>query len=499
MNTQVYDAVIVGTGPAGWACALGMIDAGLTPLMLDVGINSSCDTQLFASQVRRNPTLLDSISPTTATEKSWLGDEFMYRRPAGLPPFVLDDFFAAKSSMSLGGLSNAWGASCDVWSSESMKSWPADARLSQADFGRIMTHLPIAPANSLADFSDSRVTRRIYARTDECKRRGVSIRPATLAIDALDCKLCGRCATGCAWNAIFETGSRVSELAEKRKIILMRGAAVKECCIEKGIVLVKGINIADDGACGSSFEIQTRACVLAAGALNTAEIVLRSVRGSSYETTLTLAESPLFIQPFVSALGNNVPIKFSMAHLFASFEDGSHHEHAHIQIYAPSIEIAGKAVTAMPYLVKHIIRNHLTRRLGAAFIYLDSSHGQASRMVLASSDSLVVSTDSRLPASRRLARDVAKRIAKTLGRSRFLPLLRPLDLGIGSSNHIGGSLPMSSSPGPLQTSTRGAVEGLPGLFIADSSVLPSIPSNTITTGVMANAYRIGTHVTNTLK
>jgi choline dehydrogenase-like flavoprotein len=59
----------------------------------------------------------------------------------------------------------------------------------------------------------------------------------------------------------------------------------------------------------------------------------------------------------------------------------------------------------------------------------------------------------------------------------------------GSESHPGGTLPMGGT-----TSRDGEVQGAPGLFAADGSVLPSLPAKHHTLTVMANADRIGRSV-----
>jgi choline dehydrogenase-like flavoprotein len=62
----------------------------------------------------------------------------------------------------------------------------------------------------------------------------------------------------------------------------------------------------------------------------------------------------------------------------------------------------------------------------------------------------------------------------------------------GRSYHSGGTFPMRTSPGRLETDVLGQFPGLPGVHFVDASVFPSIPATTITLTVMANAHRIAT-------
>jgi hypothetical protein len=63
----------------------------------------------------------------------------------------------------------------------------------------------------------------------------------------------------------------------------------------------------------------------------------------------------------------------------------------------------------------------------------------------------------------------------------------------GTDAHFGGLFPMGN-PAAHGTSRFGELNAKPGLFVADGSVLPSIPSKFTRLTIMANADRIGRHV-----
>ena len=60
----------------------------------------------------------------------------------------------------------------------------------------------------------------------------------------------------------------------------------------------------------------------------------------------------------------------------------------------------------------------------------------------------------------------------------------------GDGNHIGGTFPMSSHPGPQETDVYGRPYGFDRVHVVDASVLPSLSATTITYTAMANASRI---------
>ena len=60
----------------------------------------------------------------------------------------------------------------------------------------------------------------------------------------------------------------------------------------------------------------------------------------------------------------------------------------------------------------------------------------------------------------------------------------------GQSNHLGGSFPMRRNPGKFETDVMGRPYGYKKVHLVDATVFPSIPAQTITLTIMANAYRI---------
>ena len=80
------------------------------------------------------------------------------------------------------------------------------------------------------------------------------------------------------------------------------------------------------------------------------------------------------------------------------------------------------------------------------------------------------------------------RLAPALRAFPVFPVMRAEPPGRGF--HTGGSFPMRTRPGDLQTDTAGRPRGFERIHLVDSSVFPTIPSTTITFSVMANAHRI---------
>jgi Choline dehydrogenase and related flavoproteins len=88
-----------------------------------------------------------------------------------------------------------------------------------------------------------------------------------------------------------------------------------------------------------------------------------------------------------------------------------------------------------------------------------------------------------------------KKLRSVKSLTRATPLSPLLKMGsVGRGFHTGGSLPMRSVPGELETDVLGTPHGCRYVHVVDSSIFPTIPASTITLTAMANAHRIASQV-----
>jgi choline dehydrogenase-like flavoprotein len=60
----------------------------------------------------------------------------------------------------------------------------------------------------------------------------------------------------------------------------------------------------------------------------------------------------------------------------------------------------------------------------------------------------------------------------------------------GFHGHLAGTLPMRSSPGPLECDPEGRLSGTERVFVVDTAVFPTLPAQNLTFTAMANARRV---------
>jgi choline dehydrogenase-like flavoprotein len=179
--------------------------------------------------------------------------------------------------------------------------------------------------------------------------------------------------------------------------------------------------------------------------------------------------------------------------VFIEIEDqalGIHPVHLNLYTYNDLYEQASKHLLGKAYSFLKFPANFILERLMVIQGNLHSDISETAAVSL-QADTLIVQRKENPEAAKTVRRVVKKlyRNALSLG---FVPLSPLLKIGIpGQSVHTGGTFPMRLNPGKFETDIYGRPAGLQRVHVVDASVLPSIPSTTITLTIMANAYRIG--------
>src|ERR1700687_3903063 len=129
--------LVIGSGPAGVACASALIEAGEKVTMLDAGLELEpsrrahiVNLQSMTSMSWTKETagfLRDGVETTRdgIPTKLAYGSDFAYRDPTGQA--ITSDGAYGKPSFARGGLSNVWGASVLPYRTEDMSDWPITA------------------------------------------------------------------------------------------------------------------------------------------------------------------------------------------------------------------------------------------------------------------------------------------------------------------------------------------------------------------------------------
>jgi choline dehydrogenase-like flavoprotein len=513
---------VVGSGPAGVACASALLARGAKVLMLDAGIVlENSRRALVDKMAAQKPAdwsaaqLADFKSGMTAGAKGIplklaYGSDYPYRETDAHLPADYDGV-ALRPSLAQGGFSAVWGAAMMPYAERDMAGWPvapknlaehysAVAKLTgfsgvHDDLEKIFP-LHTEPPAVLALSAQAKILHtRLAENRAALQVAGIYFGQARTAVRAGEngCVYCGLCMYGCPYGFIYNADQTLRALRQNPNFTYRADCVVEKVREDGETVFVAGHHRVSR----EPFEIAASRVHLAAGVVSTAGIVLRS--REIFDRPVRLKDSQYYLFPLLlTRRAGDVRREalHSLSQLFVEiFDDEITPRSVHLQIYSYN-DLVGQAVR-QPFGPLAKIFGPLARALEDRMLivqgYLHSDHS--------SQIAVRLQTDGRLKLQAELnpeVRPAIRRVLKKLFRHRqqfgawpLAPMLQVSEPGRGF--HNGGSFPMRANPGELETDVLGRVRGWRRIHIVDASVLPDIPATQITFSVMANAHRIGRH------
>jgi choline dehydrogenase-like flavoprotein len=319
---------VIGSGPAGVACAKALLARGATVLMLDAGLELEPDRARIVRQfAEAKPSTWttgdrDKLKGDMAASakgiplKLAFGSDFPYRETESHVPWQ-GQGISVRPSLALGGLSNVWGATLLPYRDADIADWPVKSAQLEKHYRAVIELTGLsAQRDDLEEWfplhcdnthmlKPSQQARRLLhnlnRHRDALRERGWRFGRARLAVRAADssrgigCVYCGFCMYGCPYGCIFNSADTVRELRAENNFSYQRDIIVTSLRERSGKVAIEG------------FHRQTRAplafeadrAYLAAGVIPTAQILLRSQ--SAYDHPLRLRDSQYFLFPLVLA------------------------------------------------------------------------------------------------------------------------------------------------------------------------------------------------------
>jgi len=227
---------VIGSGPSGIACALGLLERGLPVTVLDYG--NDLEPQLRAVADRMGAS---EPSEWTAEDRGVL-KRAAYSDFSGIPlkpaygsffPYRGDEELLAVErdgidllpSFAKGGLSNVWGAAILPYHSSDLEGWPIAMESLAPHYRAVLK--AIGPSLARDDLSRDfplyaeegrglRLSSQMQAllgdldaRRGELSKRGITFGRARLAVKdevGAGCRYCGLCLYGCPYRLIFNSG-----------------------------------------------------------------------------------------------------------------------------------------------------------------------------------------------------------------------------------------------------------------------------------------------------
>jgi choline dehydrogenase-like flavoprotein len=520
---------VIGSGPAGVACAGALLEAGEKVTMLDAGLEleSSRRTQLVNLQSMSSTSwtkeaagfLRDGVEATRdgIPMKLAYGSDFAYRDPTGQP--TTSDGAYGKPSFARGGLSNVWGASVLPYRTEDMSDWPITAGDLAPHYRAALAMMPFAgrhdrleeqfplyhddPGMLGGSSQAEALLRDLELRASHLSLRGVRFGASRLAVQAqgaggkAGCVQCGMCLYGCPYEYIYNSAHTVERLRVSSAFTYRPGVVVERLEEVSSQVEVTGRNLdGDDG-----FRMRADKVFVACGVLSTARIMLASL--DAYGQPIHALDNCYFLLPLMryrgqpEALGERL---HTLAQVFIEVVDPAIGPHrAHLQVYTYN-ELLGEELARMMGPLRGalpMIKRSVLGRLLLIQGYLHSDLSARIRIVLkrgsdGASPSLHLSGEPNSKTGPALAA-LRGRLWSERGAMKAAPISPMLRVGLpGRGFHTGGTFPMRANPGPFEVDVLGRPHGFTRVHVVDASVFPSLPATTITLSVMANAHRIGT-------
>ena len=478
-----YEAVVVGSGPSGIAASIALINQGIKPLIIDVGILPEKDAFELQIKSRKNESMHLSRKVLIAdnpAEKTWFLSSSPYRQDHR-SSLIFEDFIVARPSFGLGGMSRVWGATFDIY--DDFDGWPKDCIPSREDIDIVKSLVPHSTTtfSNLPDqgyINGHMASKKLFDSLIGLKE--FDQRVSTLAINTVSnslnsCKSCSECLTGCPYDSIWSSSDQLKILIRNNKVEYMPDSYVDRISETNS-----GVEISIIGSSNVVQSLITKRLFLAAGPISTAHILIKSniVQKLTFKDTATI-----FTGIFAPFSRNTGEIK---SHSLSQFWITTKTKNKFMaQIYPPSREHAERVISALP--LKRILQlpvKLLISKVHPVIAYMNTDNSD--ELIIERNNEIIsIRAESSIANKAEARRQLKKLSRPLLTRFSYLAVRLAKISSPGTGYHFGSSL----AHGVL-TDSFGRPSGLDRVHVVDASVLPNILPGSITPTMMANAARI---------
>jgi hypothetical protein len=537
MSNFSADIIVVGSGPSAVHAAYPLVESGRSVLMLDVGYRDTTYESLIPqqsfTQIRRTDPYQHryflgdefegiSLDPLGAAPQITPPRQYVVRNTQIMTP-VVSHSFQAVESFAKGGLGGAWGAVAFPFLDNELVNAglvPGELRPHyevvakrigisgcQDDLEPLRGVIqPLLPALEI-DRNAEMILSRYERRREEFQREGVYMGRPLMA--TLSQPLGEREAQPYHdmdfWSnrgrSVYNPDTTVNELERHENFSYRDGRLVESFTEEQEGVSVRAKSLARDEQ-----EVFTaRRLILAAGALGTGRIVLRSL--GKYDVPVPLTCNMHLYIPCLHyrSLGKSPKDRcHSLAQLTIIYDPSGNRDHlVQAQLYSCRSLLLYKLLKESPLPFRESLRamRSLLASMIVFVIQFEDYQTAGKTCALrrgqnAGQDYLHIEYEPSVESVRR-AKEGVKVLRRFMRRLGCLPL-RSVEPGYGSSVHYASLLPISGEEKPLTTEPSGRLRGTRQVYIADGAALAYLPAKGLTLTLMANANRVGQNVVNDL-
>lgn len=518
----MFDACIVGSGPGGVFAAYGL--RGRRVLMLDAGLQPPAQTQPFDANfydLRQSTPSLDRellgdsldglqhiFTPPPSLKLKSPGTSFVIRESTRLTPVVSESFRAA-ISLAQGGLANAWGAGVYRFNDRDLAEFPVTANELAPFYDTIAREIGIsgsADDDLLGDFGTeadlqspvrlspnvSRIFSNYAAHKQYFQGAGIRMGHARLAVLTSPHK--GRTPYAYRNLEFFETRDpavynpvfTLREMIAANEVTYESGWIVTHYEETESSVRIHATSL--DGARTQIFE--ARKLLLAAGAINSARIVLASK--NDCVTRLPVCDNPIAVFPLVHWRGIGRPLETregAVAQLNVIVETAERTLQG--SVYGSGGALRSDLIANFPLPLQSGVA--FARVVAPALTLLMLFYPEDRRP----SNYLQLLPSGALRAEYDWSPDIhiERNLCTHLRRLGVLCLPQLIQHPAhGGGIHYAGTLPMSSKPGPYETHPDGRLAGSRHVYSCDGAVFPTLPAKNLTYTLMALSLRTATRL-----
>jgi choline dehydrogenase-like flavoprotein len=520
----LFDAIVIGSGPAGTMAAWAL--RGKRVLVLDVGHKPASPLPEVGGNLYEERRRSDDLFSILIGEK-FESLRNLYRDPTSLKlksPFmkyvvegsetlspVRSGDFDAVMSFATGGLANAWGAGVYRFRGRDLDGFPVTQAELDPFYEELTEHIGISgttddlspwmgddsglqPPVELSHFA-SDLLAGYRRKRNPFRDLGITIGQTRNAVLTRPHR--GRQAYRHGNfeffrpydSAVYNPAFTVRELVETNQITYETGYLALRYLETSDAVEVTARKVLS--GCEETFSGRT--LILAAGALNSAKLALASQ--GDYETRLPLLDNPMACLPLLRLrrIGQKLDER-----------DGSLSQLIVVQEFRGAVLQGSVFGTAGPLrsdvlfdLPLSVSANaSLLRRTAAAtglLMMFFPAAPHADNYLRLGGDGVLEIHYGQPEAGSPVRREAMRVVARALRRAGLytLPCQYP---PMGSSIHYAGPLPMQESPGRYQVYPDGRLFGTRSVYVADGACFPRLPAKNLTFTIMANAMRIASRL-----
>lgn len=528
------DIIVVGSGVSAVHAAYPIVQAGLSVTMLDVGhedpayeaiIPDAPFSVIRKSDMEQYRYFLGENFEGISLEHAGTGPQvtpprkFVLREVDTLTPVTSSTFDSAES-LAMGGLSGAWGAVCHPYLDNELRKCSLPAAEIREHYGRIANRIGISgtyqgmeaymgrveglqPPLDI-DVHAEMILSRYRNKRDFFDRAGIYMGRPLMAVltEPLNGRIPNQYHDMDFWSnkgeSVYRAACTVREL-QRYNNFSYRRPYLMESFSEDGQDACK---VRARSLLNNKYEtFEARRIILAAGALGTTRIVLRSL--NRYDVNVPVVCNPHTYIPCVHyrAIGNPRRDRcHSLAQLMMLYDPTGDSEHlVSSQIYSYRSLLLLKLIQDSVFPCREslqIIRS-LSHYLVIFIVQHEDSAGHDKYCVLrkganGEGDYLEIEYN---PSGQSLydQQNREKSLVHIIRKLGCLPI-KIVHAGHGASVHYAGQFPITSEDKDLTTETSGHLRGTRSVYVADGSVFPVLPAKGLTFTLMANADRIGEYV-----